>query len=258
MNSSLTFHKYRLDEGVYILSDINNRFESAYINVREKEKRVYSDQELSLLPIASDSNPHKKEWELRAKSYRRIKEYLRQKKGNIKILDLGCGNGWFCAQLSKSFNYDYYCIDVNLIELKQARGVFNSDKLNFIYADLFTAELPVSFFDIIFVNAAVQYFPDLKKLLSKLVSMINRNGEIHFIDSPFYKQNEVDNARKRTEKYYQTIGFPEMSENYFHHAWDELSDFKFNILYNPVTVISKFKQLIFMNDSPFPWIKIIR
>jgi SAM-dependent methyltransferase len=154
-----------ISDGVFVLSPVISKFEDIYLKVREKENRIYSDNELRLLPFASISNPHNNEWDLRAKSFQRFKEYLKTKKQNLNILDLGCGNGWFCGQLSKSLNHNFYCVDVNLTELKQGRKVFNSERINFIYADIFSSEIPTSSFDIITVNAAVQYFPDLSKLL---------------------------------------------------------------------------------------------
>jgi len=245
-----------LKDGVHILTEINNEFESVYLKVRDNEKRIYSDEELIKLPFASETNPHKKEWDLRAKSFLRFKHYLMLKKENINILDLGCGNGWFCGQLSQSFNQNFYCADVNLSELKQGRRTFNSGKLKFIYADIFTAEIPEPSFDMIIINAAVQYFPDLKKLVKKFLSLINEYGEIHIIDSPFYSENEVNNARKRTRAYYSSLNFPEMEKRYFHHTYGELSEFNTNTIYNPASPRQKIKRLFSSNDSPFPWIVI--
>jgi len=254
----LNLTKYSLNDGVYILSTVNDHFENTYLKVREKENRIYSDNELMLLPFASGSNPHKREWDLRAKSFLRIKEYLKTKKQNLNLLDLGCGNGWFCGHLSKSFNHNFYCVDVNLTEMKQGRKVFNSEKLNFIYADIFNSEIPQTSFDMITVNAAVQYFPDLKRLLKKLTALISNNGEVHILDSPFYSKSEAVNAKKRTMDYYSSIGFSEMADNYYHHTWDELSEFKFEILYQLNSISNKIKRLILKADSPFPWIKIIK
>ena len=245
-----------LRDGVYILTEINNEFESIYLKVRENEKRIYADDELINLSFPSNNNPHKKEWNIRAKSYNRFKEYLRQKKDNLNILDLGCGNGWFSGQLSKSLNHYFYCVDVNLTELTQGRRVFNSNQIKFIYADIFTAELPTFFFDIIIMNASVQYFQELNRLVNRLLSMLNKNGEIHIIDSPIYSETEVNDAKKRTEKYYQSLGFPEMASNYFHRSWKELSDFNWEISYNSNSAIRKFKKIFLINDSPFPWIRI--
>jgi ubiquinone/menaquinone biosynthesis C-methylase UbiE len=247
-----------LKDAVYILSEINNEFESVYLKVREKERRIYSDEELIKLPFASDTNPHKKEWDLRTKSFLRFKDYLVSKKENVNILDLGCGNGWFSGQLSKTFTNNFFCVDVNQGELKQGGKVYNSEKIKFIYADIFKADIPSAFFDVIIINAAVQYFPDIKRLLEKLLNLIKENGEIHIIDSPFYSETEVDYAKKRTIDYYRSIGCPEMTKNYFHHSFSELSEFNCEVLYNPKSFNKKVMRLFSIKDSPFSWIKITR
>ncbi len=242
--------------GVYILTKINNEFESIYLKVREKEKRIYSDEELLNLPFASVSNPHKKEWNLRAKSFQRFRKYLQSKELKLNILDLGCGNGWFCGQLSRSFTHNFYCVDINLTELTQAQRVFNSDNLKFIYADIFKSEFPNVFFDVIIINAAIQYFTDLKTLVDRCLELLKENGEVHIIDSPVYTPAEVVNARQRTKEYYSSMSFREMAENYHHHSWDVLTGYNYNILYAPHSITGRLKRLFSIKDSPFPWIKI--
>lgn len=256
-NSVINLSKFNSDEGVYILSPISDTFEDIYLKVREKENRVYSDAELILLPFASSSSPHKSEWDLRSKSFQRFKDYLKTKKSELNILDLGCGNGWFCGQLSKSFNHNFYLVDVNLTELIQGRKVFISEHLRFIYADIFEAELPVKCFDYILINAAIQYFPDISLLLNRLLTLLKANGEIHIIDSPIYSIDEAIKAKERTRNYYSSIGFPEMSDNYHHQTWEDIQKFNYQIFYNPLTLVNNFKK-IFVKDSPFPWIKITR
>lgn len=257
-NSILNLSKISSEEGVFILSPVISTFENVYLKVREKENRIYSDAELLLLPFASSSNPHKNEWDLRARTYQRFKEYLSNQSKNINILDLGCGNGWLCGQLSKSFNHNFYCVDVNLTEMKQGRKVFNSEQIIFVCADIFNAEIAQASFDMITVNAAVQYFSDLKALLKKLTALLTVNGEIHILDSPFYSKSDAVKAKKRTMDYYSSLGFPEMADKYFHHTWNELSEFKFEILHQPDSFSSKIKRLFLKADSPFPWIKITR
>jgi ubiquinone/menaquinone biosynthesis C-methylase UbiE len=247
-----------LKDGIYFFSELNIEFENIYLKVRENENRIYSDEELKKLPFASDINPHKKEWDLRVKSFLRLRDYFNTKKANLNILDLGCGNCWLIGQLSKKYNHKFYCVDINFTELKQAKASFNSEQIVFIYADIFAANIPSGFFDIIILNAAVQYFPDIKILLNRLSNLLNITGEIHIIDTPFYSQNEVENARKRTVDYYHSIGFPEMADNYYHHSLSELSEFNFEMLYYPNSFMKRVKRLLFFKDSPFPWISIIK
>ena len=254
----LELNKFPIDEGVYLLTVVNNNFEDLYIQLRKKEQRVYSDDDVMKLPFAGDSNPHKKEWNLRTKSFLRFKEYLGKKNENLNILDLGCGNCWLCGQLSKTLNHSYYCVDVNLTELKQGKRIFKSDNLKFLYADIFTSDFPKSYFDIIILNSAVQYFSDLKKLIERLLVFLNDTGEIHIIDSPIYKVNEVSSAQQRTEQYFSSIDFLEMAKNYFHHNWIELVDFPYKILYYPNSLKNKMLRLLSFKDSPFPWICIMR
>jgi hypothetical protein len=82
------------------------------------------------------------------------------------------------------------------------------------------------------------------------------NGEIHIIDSPIYSDQEAMNAKQRTANYYSSLGFPEMINNYFHRSWDEISEYNFEILYNPSSAKRKLKKIFLTNDSPFPWIRI--
>ena len=110
-------------------------------------------------------------------------------------MDLGSGNGWFTGQFSNSFDHNFYCVDVNLTELTQGRRVFNSDQIKFIYADIFTSNIPKALFDVVIINAAVQYFPDLTKLVDQILVLLKDNGELHIIDSPFYSDSEVENAK---------------------------------------------------------------
>ncbi|MCW8823526.1 MAG: class I SAM-dependent methyltransferase [Ignavibacteriaceae bacterium] len=246
--------KYPTDEGVILISPVKNDFENLYIELRKKEQRVYSDEEVMKLPFAGISNSHKKEWDLRAKSFLRFEKYLGMKKENLNILDLGCGNCWFCGQISKIFNNNYYCIDVNLTELKQGKRIFDSNKLKFLYADIFTAEFPLSSFDLIIINSAIHYFPDFKKIIDRLLGLLNENGEIHIIDSPFYDESESANAKQRTKDYFNSIGFPQMADNYFHHTWKELSTFRYKILYDSSSLKNRLLKLLLIKNSPFPWI----
>ena len=69
-------------------------FEQLYIKLRNQEKRIYEDEEVAWLPDVSEDNIHKKEWRIRKASCQKLTHYLSSKKRALKILEVGCGNGW--------------------------------------------------------------------------------------------------------------------------------------------------------------------
>jgi len=243
--------KEKIENGVLYLTERKDFFSDAYISVRKKENRFLTDAEVFKLPETNNSNENHHEWQLRKKSCQRILQYLESRKENYSVLDIGCGNGWFAHKMAlhKFSNVDG--LDINVEELEQAARVFNIKNLQFVYADIF--EESNSFFkkyDIIMLNACVQYFENIGKLLSTLKSFLKAQGEIHIVDSPFYRPNEIDAAKKRTQNYYKSMGVSEMSENYFHHSLNDIKDFE--ILYSPSK--NMIDKVFRKKDSPFMWL----
>ncbi len=242
-----------------------------YLKVREKEGRLYSDEVVAQLPSFQKNHTLSNEWQARFQSAVRLRSYLAQKNTSLKILDLGCGNGWLSNFLNQDNHY-VYGVDQNLFELQQAARVFlssaedggkskkvvndgeKSEKLFFLKADIFSAPFPKESFDVIFLASAVQYFPDLTQLLKTLFDYLKPNGEIHILDSAFYADNEILQAIKRSEEYYQSLGLPEMSRYYFHHRLSELHKFSPKFLYKPMLL--RFKKIFGKIDSPFAWVMI--
>ena len=252
------FRDLKTVNGVVRISEVDESFERLYLQVRKKENRIYSDDEIKLLPYASKINPHKNEWALRTKSFLRFKEYLSQKKSRLNILDLGCGNGWLAAQLAKEFEHNYFCVDVNLTELEQAARVFENENTTFVYADILTTSLPANNFDLVIINSALQYFQNISALMKELFFISKTYVDVHIIDTPFYNTNEIMHARNRTLKYYSSIGYPDMASKYFHHCFEELKYLRHSYLYNPNSFKNKLSNFIFEKDSPFPWIVVTR
>ena len=77
-------------------------FETLYLRVREKEKRIYTDEQTARLPQISQQHPHYKEWLIREQSCNKLLQYIKKKECQLDILEVGCGNGWLSAQLAKA------------------------------------------------------------------------------------------------------------------------------------------------------------
>ncbi len=237
------------------MSEPNPEFEELYLRVRQKEGRLLDDSEVALLPEIDSTWRHADEWKLRAKSFQRIRNYISSKELRT-IMDLGCGNGWLAGNLSKDSDADFVAVDINQWELQQAARVFSSSNLCFCYGDIFKDIFPKLKFDLIIVNSAIQYFPSLPELLSRLLALLTKRGEIHIVDSPIYDESQVAAARQRTENYYKELGFEQMAASYYHHCFDDLRSFQFETLFRPESIRNKAKNFFGINENPFPWIKI--
>lgn len=237
-----------MEEAIHITEQ---NFEQLYFSLREKEGRIYTDEQLLHLPGIEKEHPHFAEWQLRKESYLRLENYLRKRVFPVKILEVGCGNGWLSHRLSFLPGTGITGIDINRIELQQAQRVFTHiSNLHFINTTIDTME-PGEFDHIIFA-ASIQYFSSLRKIIGIARQKLKQRGEIHILDTCFYKEKEVKEAQKRTVDHFDRFGFPGMSAFYFHHSLDELNSFNYEINYEP----SFFQRQFYSSKNPFPWICI--
>jgi ubiquinone/menaquinone biosynthesis C-methylase UbiE len=220
-------------------------FANLYIAVREKEGRVFSEEDVRRLPDLDQSHTHYKEWQLRKKSAIRFIHYLESMRRPLHILDVGCGNGWFTHLMSSVEGSTVIGFDVNLVELEQAASVFKKPNLSFLYADLKKGGIFDTRFDAITFNSSFQYFENPSEILETVAKLLADGGEIHIIDSPFYKRRNIVKAQKRTLEYYSSLGFPQMAAHYFHHKLKDLGQYE--IRYRPSWL---------RKDSPFYWLTV--
>lgn len=251
------YQKLPNKEQVYYLDPVVADFEQAYIAIREKEERVLSDEEVWMLPHLQPDHKRYREWQKRAFTTHKVLNYLSARKYE-SVLDLGCGNGWFTHLLAQTTKAQVIGVDKNELELQQAARLFTAPNCRFMYADIFSDNWPKAYFDIVFLNACVQYFQDIDALLKQLFALLKTGGEIHFLDSPFYKQSEVEQAQKRTADYYEQNGVSAMTAYYHHHTWASLSPYNTKVLYKPKTLLNQVKRKFNIAISPFPWLIVTK
>ncbi|MCK0178943.1 methyltransferase domain-containing protein [Flavobacteriaceae bacterium S0862] len=247
----MDFRNAHIEKNVVYITEESGEFSDVYIAVRDKEQRILSDKKVALLPYIKQN-----EWGYRVKSTGRFIDYMASKNDGLNILDIGCGNGWFTNIIASVSSKNHIIgLDVNREELEQGARVFKKKNLQFTYGDIF--KLGTIFkeqADIITLNSCVQYFSDFETLIVTLKSFLKSNGEIHIIDSPFYKKDQITEAKQRTLNYYTKLGFPEMASNYFHHSIDSVSEFE-TLYTNRNKILNK---LLNKKDSPFPWLRYIK
>src|ERR1700760_1446554 len=108
-------------------------FEDLYIAARKQEKRLYTDEQLTRLPDIDPVHPYYPEWKIRKHSSERLVKYLERKRRNLRILEIGCGNGWLSAKLAGISDANVIGLDINQVEINQATRVFKKSNLQFIY-----------------------------------------------------------------------------------------------------------------------------
>jgi SAM-dependent methyltransferase len=229
-------------------------FEKKYIVIRSLENRLCTDEELSKLPEIAADHPHRREWEMRANSGRRLVHYLSGRRKSFEILDIGCGNGWLTHHLAEIPGSTVTGMDINFTELQQAARVFSNDpNLRFIHGDIRSGILGGERqFDCIVFSASIEYFQSLKKIIHYSLSYLKPGGEIHLLDSPLYRPDQIERAKRQSQAYFASFGYPEMTDYYFHHNIFDLRSFHHDLLHNPQSVRSRFLRV----NNPHPWIRI--
>jgi ubiquinone/menaquinone biosynthesis C-methylase UbiE len=248
---------FKFSDGIYYQNDfVKTDFEETYLDIRKKEGRIFSDKEVSVLPEIDTSHSLAGEWQIRKYSSKKLFDYLAKIPGPKNILEVGCGNGWLTHQLSLLNNSNVTGVDVNELELKQAARVFNRiNNINFVLGDIFSVQFPAQF-DFIILASSIQYFENPEKLISALLRKLSARGELYIIDSPFYSDQTVTEAKARSLQYFDSLN-SKMADRYYHHSLDQLAKFNPVVLHDPKSLLTRIKN-IFEVSSPFPWIRINR
>lgn len=233
----------------------DTHFQSQYIALREKENRLYSDEQVRQLPLIERSHPHYREWLIRKGSLNRLIKHLRKMQRPLNILEVGCGNGWLANRLAEIPSATVTGFDINLEELDQAKRVFgDKSNLHFKAVNPFLFKNNENSFDIIIFAASIQYFSAPAAIIHDALQHLQPDGSIHIIDTHFYRAEEVPAARQRTIDHFTSLGFPEFADHYFHHSLAALDNFNYCIRHDPRSLRNRLIGR--RGKNPFYWIII--
>lgn len=231
---------------------------ATYVRARELEGRLYPDTVVARLPDVPPSDPLASEWRLRADSAARFLAHLDRQPRPFAVLEVGCGNGWLANQIAGVEGSRVVGVDVNELELAQARRVFGGrPNLHFIHADITIAAPPMDDPTVIVLASVAQYLAELAPVIRRLRSWLPPDGELHVLDTPFYASGELEGARERSRRHYMELGVPEMVGVYHHHDRAVLEEFEPELLYAPDSIRARMeRRLLGRPRSPFPWFRI--
>ena len=107
--------------------------------------------------------------------------------GGLRVLDLGCGFGWFSRWARQNGAARVLGIDVSRNMLMRARAETHDRAIRYLRADLERLSLPSSSFDLVYSSLALHYVKNLRGLMSKVRRSLIAGGSLVFsVEHPIY------------------------------------------------------------------------
>ncbi|CAN7651145.1 Trans-aconitate 2-methyltransferase [compost metagenome] len=105
----------------------------------------------------------------------------------LRVVDLGCGYGWFCRWAAAEGAAEVLGLDVSERMLERARSMELPATVGYRLADLETLALPPASFDVAYSSLAFHYIWDLPRLFAGLRAALVPGGWLVFsIEHPVF------------------------------------------------------------------------
>jgi SAM-dependent methyltransferase len=106
---------------------------------------------------------------------------------DARVLDLGCGYGWFCRWARAQGAAEVLGLDVSEKMLARARAMTPGDGVMYRRADLERLSLPHAAFDLAYSSLALHYIKDLAGLIAAVHAALVPGGKLVFsAEHPVY------------------------------------------------------------------------
>lgn len=107
--------------------------------------------------------------------------------GGLRVLDLGCGFGWFSRWARQNGASRVLGIDVSRKMLTRARAETHDSGIRYLRADLERLRLQSNSFELVFSSLALHYVKNLAGLMSKVRRSLVPGGSLVFsVEHPIY------------------------------------------------------------------------
>ena len=97
-----------------------------------------------------------------------------------RVVDLGCGFGWFCRFAREAGAHEVLGIDVSENMLARARQMTSDPAIRYRQADLETPSLSADAFDLAYSSLALHYLENLPALFSQTYNALKPGGRFLF------------------------------------------------------------------------------
>jgi SAM-dependent methyltransferase len=105
----------------------------------------------------------------------------------LRVLDLGCGYGWFCRWAREHGAATVLGIDVSEKMLERARASTTDAAISYARADAEHFDVAAASFDLAYSSLALHYIEDLGGLLAKLHDAVAPGGNLVFsVEHPIF------------------------------------------------------------------------
>jgi len=105
----------------------------------------------------------------------------------LRILDLGCGFGWFCRWARQHGAAHVLGLDVSERMLARARATTQDPGITYTRADMERLELSPASFDLVYSSLALHYVEHLDRLLAQVHASLVPSGHLVFsVEHPIY------------------------------------------------------------------------
>ena len=105
----------------------------------------------------------------------------------LKILDLGCGFGWFCRWARQNGAAHVLGIDVSERMLERSRATTQDPAITYTRADMEHLDLSAASFGLVYSSLALHYIEDLSRLMSQVYRSLIPGGNLVFsVEHPIY------------------------------------------------------------------------
>jgi SAM-dependent methyltransferase len=107
--------------------------------------------------------------------------------GGCRVLDLGCGFGWFCRWARQYGAASILGIDVSERMLAQSRATTHDPAITYARADMENLDLPPGSFDLVYSSLAFHYVENLHRLMEQVRRSLTPGGSLVFsVEHPMF------------------------------------------------------------------------